>query len=337
MQNVGAKFPISAVATLAGQSPQKQFPSGELSKIFDEFLTNQDIRSNSLRAYKSNSKCYFRWLESTGRRIEIVDRKDIIEFKKYLLQTFAGHTAANYFIVIKKFYQWLEDVGAYRNIARGIRGPKAKKGFRKDPLTLPQIEKLFTSIDRTTLEGKRTYFLLRLLIQTGLRSVELTRCNIEDVRQHQTGETLLFVHGKNRDGKDDFNLLMPSVLSAMSDYLLARGKVENTDPLIASCSDGNRNHRLSTRTVRRVVKESLRAIGLNSPRLSCHSLRHTAATLSIASGASVQASAAMLRHSNLLSISVYDHSLKRIQDAAEKKLDALLSQTISGGMTDETK
>ena len=89
-------------------------------------------------------------------------------------------------------------------------------------------------------------------------------------------------------------------------------------------SDRNRNRRLTTRSVSRIIKEHLREIGLDSPRLTAHSLRHTAITLSLQAGATIQEAQALGRHANINTTLIYAHNIDRIAHAPEKKIDAFL-------------
>jgi integrase/recombinase XerC/integrase/recombinase XerD len=62
----------------------------------------------------------------------------------------------------------------------------------------------------------------------------------------------------------------------------------------------------------------MRAVGLDDSRLTAHSLRHTAISLSILGGASLQQAQAMARHSDSKTTLVYFHNLERISLGAEK-------------------
>jgi len=212
----------------------------------------------------------------------------------------------------------------YPNIAKGIKGFKRAKGFRKDPLTVGQIKELFKIVDTSTLQGKRDYALLNLLVRTGLRTIEIVRANIEDIRQ-ESGEAILDIQGKGRDSKDDFVLLTDSTLKPILAYLQVRGSVEDKAPLFTSLSDRNKNQRLTTKSISRIVKAYLRAINLDSKKLTAHSLRHTAITLSLKAGATIQEAQALGRHADINTTMIYAHNIDRIKNAPERKIEELLS------------
>ena len=95
---------------------------------------------------------------------------------------------------------------------------------------------------------------------------------------------MLWVQGKGRDSKDDFVILIDETLRPLREYLSTRGNCVDTDPLFASISDRNNGEGLTTKSIRRIVKSILRGVNLNDKRLSAHSLRHTAISLSIKGG-----------------------------------------------------
>jgi len=109
----------------------------------------------------------------------------------------------------------------YPNIARGIKGAKKTRGFKKDPLTVAQVKELLRGIDRSTPQGKRDYALLNLFIRTGLRTIEAVRAEVGDIRQ-EGGEAVLWIQGKGRDTKDEFVLLTPETLRPINEYLQTR-------------------------------------------------------------------------------------------------------------------
>ncbi len=68
----------------------------------------------------------------------------------------------------------------------------------------------------------------------------------------------------------------------------------------------------------------MRAAGLDSERLTAHSLRHTAATLNLLAGGSVQETQQLLRHSNIGTTMIYAHNLERAANNSEARIAAAL-------------
>jgi len=200
---------------------------------------------------------------------------------------------------------------------RTVEGDKKAKGFRKDCLTPGQLRDALDSLERSSLEGLRDYALFNLIARTGLRTIEVARAQVRDLRQ-ESGQSVLWIQGKGRDSKDDFVVLMDEAERPIRNYLQARGKLSDDAPLFCSHSDRNSGHELTTRSISRIIKNILIGIGLDDSRLTAHSLRHTAITLSIKGGASIQEAQAMARHTDPKTTMVYFHNIARVESGAER-------------------
>jgi len=288
-------------------------------ELMDSFLAAQDIRGVSKVAYRNGLKRFLAWLETN--QITQPDREAVLKFKVYLQESgLAANTLNTYLIGVRRFFAFLEASRLYPDVAKTIKGVKQSNGHLRETPTVSQVRAMLDGIDRSTLQGKRDFALINLMARTGLRTIEVIRASVEDVKQ-EAGEALLFVQGKGRDSKDEFVLLTEASLGPILEYLRARGKVEPGDPLFVSHSDRNSGERLTTRTIRGVSKLYLRKIGLNKKQLSAHSFRHFAITTSIRGGAAIQQTQAMARHASIETTMGYNHNLDRIEQAAERFID----------------
>ncbi|MCX7015145.1 MAG: tyrosine-type recombinase/integrase [Candidatus Sumerlaeota bacterium] len=159
-----------------------------------------------------------------------------------------------------------------------------------------------------------------LLVRTGLRTIEAIRADVGDIRQ-ESGEWVLRVQGKGRDAKDEFVLLTIDAFKPLLEYLVLRRNPPLDAPLFAATSNRCVNARLTTRSVRGIVKAHLRRYGFDSDRLSCHSLRHTFATLALKGGAPLEQVQAACRHASIQTTMVYAHNLDRVANGAERYVE----------------
>ena len=294
-----------------------------INSFIDRFIASQDVRLTSRNTYRKALKQFAVWV--SDKPINTLIREDILGYKDFIkAKSLSSYTLSSYLVSVRKFFEWAESLKLYPNIARGIKGGKQNRQFKKDPLTISQIKNLLGSIDRETIKGKRDFAILNLLIRTGLRTIEIIRANINDIRQ-ESGEAVLWIQGKGSDDKDNFVMLTEDTLKPITEYLSTRGNTKEDDPLFTSLSNRNQVKRLTTKSISRMVKEDLRTIGLNSGRLTAHSLRHTAITLSLMAGASIQEAQALARHKDINTTLIYSHNLNRIANAPEKKIDVLLA------------
>ena len=295
---------LVAVNNKEGISQYSSVLSSAVIERFSEFL---DVSEITLRAYSSGIKQCITFC--TSNRISQPNRNTVLLFKKTLIKNSAKpSTVALYLSALRRFFAWCESEGLYENITAGVKSPKQDKGHKKDALSGSQIKACLQSMSRETRQGARDYAMFLLMATAGLRTCEVVRADVADIQQVQ-GVPVLFVHGKGRAGKSDFVKLSEPVCDALREYLRMRGQVKRDEPLFASCSKRNRGQRLTTRTVSSVAKNAMQSAGYNSPRLTAHSLRHSAATLALQGGMTLEDVSEFLRHSSIAITMVYVHSI----------------------------
>lgn len=297
--------------------------SHSLEQYLERFIASLDIRSSSKYTYQRQLKEFFAWCSKTAKTT--VSREDILSYKEFLRteQKLASFTIGNYLTSVRRFFEWLDTSALHNNVARGVKGPSRKRGFKKDALSIDQIKLVLNAIERKTLTGLRDFALINLMVRTGLRTIEIARALREDVRK-MSDETVLYIHGKGRDSKDELVLLTKAALDPLVEYLERRGAYSDGEPLFVSHSTKNFGKALTTRSVSRIVKIRFRDVDLDDSRLTAHSLRHTAITLSLLAGATPQEARSMARHADINTTLIYAHNINRIKDAPEKKIEEIL-------------
>jgi integrase/recombinase XerD len=192
-------------------SPQIVLVNSEenLINLVRQFILSLDLRSNSKQTYERGLKRFVSWF--IDMQIINPTREDILAYKDYLEgDLLSPLTISGYMVIVRRFFEYLEGVKVYPNVARGVKGMKRSIGFRKDPLTLKQIQTLFHGLERETITGKRDFAIINLLVRTGLRTIEIIRSNMGDIRQ-ESGEEVLWIQGKGRDTKENL-FYSPKVL-----------------------------------------------------------------------------------------------------------------------------
>jgi len=290
--------------------------------LYSRFTSFIDAKPKTVATYTRAIRQLATFFSTRG--ITQPQREDVLAFRDELKAT--GHkptTVQNYITATRLFFQWTAQEGIYPNIADHIKGATLSKDHKKDYLTSKQVKRVLSSIDRDTLQGKRDYAMLALMITGGLRTIEVSRADIQDIRT-VGDDAALFIQGKGRDEKEEYVKIQPPVEDAIREYLKARGTVAVTDPLFASTSNNSKGRRMTTRSVSGIVKDRLVAAGYDSSRLTAHSLRHTAVTLSLLGGEDLQRVQQFARHSNLATTMIYAHNL----DRAKNKCEATIANAI---------
>ena len=113
-------------------------PNIDIEALVDAFISSQDIKQSSKNLYRRTLKQYFNWVDTTNYLLNEIARPQLLEYKDYLLSSgLSSLTVGSYITSLRKFYEWTEANKYYPNIAKGIKTPKRKQQFKKQPL-LPQ-------------------------------------------------------------------------------------------------------------------------------------------------------------------------------------------------------
>jgi len=308
---------VKQAQDVATVSPQR------IEELVDRFIEAQDVKQSSKLLYRRTLKQYFNWVESKSYLLSEIARPQLLEYKEELLASgLSSLTVGSYITVVRRFYEWTEANKYYPNVAKGIKTPKRKQQFKKQPLLPDQATALLSYYKNKAL---RDFAIVNLLLRTGLRTIEVVRANVEDIT-FKGSKRVLLVHGKGRDEKDNFVLLTDKTYQPIAEYLAKRGKVSPSDPLFVSLSNNSKGHRLTTRSISKIAKEGLKAIGLDERAYTAHSLRHTTAVNILRAGGSLEQAQMTLRHSNPATTQIYTSTLteeRRLQNSGEALIDNL--------------
>lgn len=303
------------------------------------FLLNLDAKPNTKKQYRKALVLFFRWLDEHGVTLATVSKADIMSYRTALLESekrLSAQTVAAYIVAIRRFFEWAESEKLYPNIAKGVKSPRTSKEFIKEHLTSNEcqelLEKLYDDIEnkvrgkayaRKEANGLRDYAIVNLILRTGLRTIEVTRLDVQDITVRRR-KNVLMVWGKGRDTKDEYVPLSEKAYAPLAEYLGTRPDAQPSDPLFICEGYGSYGRRMSSRRIQAVCKEALREIGIDNHAYSAHSFRHTCAVMLIQSGASAYDVQKFLRHRSINTTEIYLRSIEeelRLGRAPEAMLD----------------
>lgn len=291
--------------------------SGFTAELFERWVGYIDASPRTVETYNKAVRQFLSYLKDNG--INQPTREDVISFKEYMASTHKPTTAQGYLMAVKQFFKWTHQEGLYPNVADNVKAVKLDKGHKKDYLTSGQVKGLLSTSKGDSLSEKRDYAVLALMITSGLRTIEVARANIEDMRT-VADFTALYIQGKGHTEKTDYVKLTQPVEDAIRAYLKARGKTSGAEPLFSSISNRDKGQRMTTRSISRIVKGHLLEAGLDSDRLTAHSLRHTTATLNLLNGGSIEETQQLLRHTSINTTLIYSHALERAKNNSEQRI-----------------
>jgi len=295
----------------------------DIDSLIDSFIMAQDVKQSSKNLYRRTLKQYIAWTEEQGLQLSEIARPQILQYKEDLLASgMSSLTVGSYITAVRRFYEWAEANKYYPNVAKGIKTPRRKQQFRKQPLSPDQAQDLLSYYQDKAL---RDYAIVNLLLRTGLRTIEAVRADVEDIT-YKGSQRVLLIQGKGRDEKDNFVVLTEKAYRPIADYLDKRGPASASDPLFISKSNNSKGQRLTTRTISQIAKEGLKAIGLDEKAYTAHSLRHTTAVNILRAGGSLETAQFTLRHANPATTQIYTATLneeRRLQNSGEALIDSL--------------
>lgn len=291
--------------------------------LIERFAKFAGVSESSRQTYAKSLRQMFRYFAQND--IKNPTRENLVEWVEEMkLDGKSASTIQLYLTSCKLFFRWAMQENLYPNIADHLKsGVKPSQSHKRDALDVDQCRSLVASVKGSSLKNLRDRAILVLMTTAGLRTIEVVRANVGDVR-FERGKVFLYVQGKGHSSKDDRVLLSKQSYQAIKTYLKARGKVQSAAPLFVSTSRRNLGARLDTQVIRKLVKVQLRSIGLDSPRLSAHSLRHAVATNLIFAGLDLPKIQMIMRHKNLSTSMIYAHNWERYQNDGEQLLSDII-------------
>lgn len=284
--------------------------------MFSRFIAFLDAKPKTVETYTRALKQFFAWLYSKG--ITQPRFEDVKAYRDELKETHRPSTVQAYIFTVRRFFEWTESCGIYPNVAGKIKGATLDREPKKDYLTSGQAKDMLSGMERDDLQGKRNYAMVSLMTACGLRAIEVSRANIEDLRT-AGDSTVLYLQGKGREEKAEFVIVPAPVEKAIREYLKERHSKDKTEPLFASLSNNSMGQRMSTRSISGTAKAAMQAAGYDSDRLTAHSLRHTAVTLAlIANGGNIQEAQQFARHKNIATTTIYAHNLEKMNNKCSR-------------------
>lgn len=289
--------------------------------IFQSFVDFCSVQESTLKGYSVCLRAFGRWM--TGQGISNPTKADIRDYVRYLDGSeLKPGTRRQYFRAVKQLYKWAAAEGLCPDVTAGIKGiwKQDRQHHKKDALSREDVQKVAGTIDRSTEQGKRLFAMLLLGIIDGLRTVELSRANIGDVKTI-SGKTYLYVWGKGHSEPDTPVLLPEEVKAALDDYLKARtDEVTPKSPLFVSTSNRSKGGRIAPSTISKILKAMLKNAGFDSDRITAHSLRHTSGTGIYKATHNLFLTQQHLRHVNPETSEIYMHAEERESRNTEEQV-----------------
>ena len=183
-------------------------------------------------------------------------------------------------------------------------------------LTQAECVQLLNSFDEENLLDLRNKAILSLALTTALRKSELINIQFKHLTTYGAFNVIEVTRKGNKKGRAK---LQPEVLALLQRYIEKTNRDLNVDHnaylFIGHSRNKQNKEKLDPSTLNYMMKAVCKKAGITKP-LRVHSTRHTAITLAISNGASIEKVRDFAAHQNINTTNRYVHSLNELEDHA---------------------
>ena len=281
-----------------------------MNRLIDQFhayiRVEKGYSEHTRRAYIRTLERLAIYLSGRETTFELVDHRVLRGFLFDAGQGRSPSTVARHLATMRTFFRWMVREGHREDpVADRLVPPRVTQ---KLPLVMPQarVEAVMNPRAGTVEAQRRDRAVVELLYGSGIRAAEAHALSVGDLDLEQL---LVTVVGKGRKPR-----IVP-IGRAASEALGRMTLPEDRDAPVFLSSRGKR---LTTRSIRRIVKAAGVSSGL--PELHPHALRHSFATHLLDNGADLRSIQELLGHASLGTTQRYTHvsvrGLLRVHDSA---------------------
>ncbi|QGG48860.1 tyrosine-type recombinase/integrase [Heliorestis convoluta] len=290
--------------------------SSNFLESFQDFLLERGASQRTIEAYTEDVMSYCTWHQQSQGSIpkpEEITSIDLREYQSYLRNNRSMKPASlnRRLIGLKSYLKWAEEVGY---IDRLPTFPKLARQQKSPPKALERKEqnRLLRQVERKA--KARDTALIRLMLSCGLRVGEVVSLKTTDINM---GERQGFVTVRSGKGFKWREVPVPNeARKAIQEWLEEREQKKIETEWLFPSRDCLKDP-LSIRRVEQILTDYAQRSGIEN--LTPHTLRHTAATNMIQSGADIVTVATVLGHESLDTTMVYTRPGKRVMTEALEK------------------
>ena len=282
-----------------------------LKDYIERYLDYIDVSDNTIKTYNVGLLQFIDYLKNNNIQEPI--REDVIAFRECLKEEqLKPNTINAYLIAVRNFYNWLEYEGITKDITKKIKGIKLERKHLKRGLSLDEIKKVLS-----VCKDIREELIIKIMINCGLRCNEVVNIKLTDF-YNDKGIVMMKVLGKARNGIKQDSIKIDNRLFALIEEYVKQYNIQ--DYLFVSTSNHNTNGKLTTKTIRYIVKNLFEKAGLDMDMLSTHSTRHTTCELLLEKGMPIQEVSEFMRHKSINTTIVYSKELEQRNSQASNIL-----------------
>jgi site-specific recombinase XerD len=248
-------------------------PMGEIIRTFMDYKRIEERLSLArLRCYRRELFRFLTYCNETN--IRTIKEINLAVILLYISKLDGGIEAPSIISILRSFlryaFQHKHLAADYSNKIpkyKSINQPKLPSVYSKD-----EIEKLISSVERSSSIGKRNYAIILIAARLGLRASDISWLQFDGL--HWDTCTLQIKQVKT--GKELVLPLLPDVGNAIIDYL-KYGRPESLEPYVFLKEKPPYGYFTTSSVVSHIVQRAFRNAGIDirDRKFGSHSLRHT--------------------------------------------------------------
>jgi len=277
--------------------------SYSLVEKFISFLKAQEKSKFTLVAYKKDLEQFVGFLTGKGKSdIREVKKEDIDGFiNKLISEKYTRKSASRKLNSVRTFFRYLKNQGTLdQNPSLETPHPKY---VQAPPRIFSKLE--YRALRDFAKENARTYALIEVLLQTGIKIGELSNIHFSDIKND-----VLHIrsYGNNKKRIVPLN---KAVKRAINKYLKTREKTTNGHLFVTRT-----NKPLLIRNIRQIISRCFREVGIENATVN--DLRNTFIAHQLMNGSSVEYIAKIVGHKRLSSTERFLNVVKEEIERKEK-------------------
>jgi site-specific recombinase XerD len=275
--------------------------------LIQEFVSHLKSQSKSdftVVAYKKDLEQFVGFLTTKDKTdIREVKKDDIDGFiAKLLADSYTKKSASRKLNSIRTFFRYLKNQQVIdQNPSLDVSHPKYSS---TPPRILSKLE--YHALRDFAKDDARTYALIEILLQTGIKIGELSSIHMGDIKD---GTLIVRPYGKNPEREVPLN---KSVKRAIADYLKARGTNAKDDHLFITRS----GKPILIRNIRQIINRCFREVEIENATVN--DLRNTFIAQQLLNGAFLEYIAKIVGHKRLSSTERFLNLVKEEVKRKEK-------------------
>lgn len=211
----------------------------------------------------------------------------------------------------KTFFKYLMDMGhAVENIADQLKHPKVEV---KAPRILSRLE--YGALRDAARGDRRTFAIVEVLLQTGLRISELASIKLENLNLEDTKGTLYIPDSHSHKGREV--PLNKAAVEAIKNYMLERPKIDKSTHLFIT-KTGNP---LLVRNIRATISRFFKEAGIKNAKVN--DLRHTFVAHHLTHGTNLLKVSKIAGHKRISTTERYLEYIEKTNDNDKQELGIL--------------